>query len=81
MFNLEIEDKKATVESKYASARDATANAESQEIENEIVKASYPNIISDKNEDSRAKQIDNAQKEIETVKLLQEPTESVNINV
>lgn len=81
MFNLDVADKQATVEGKKAKAQKDLVDAEAQSIENSLVKDSYPNLVADRNADSEAKQIDNAQKRIETIKLAQEPTESVNVNV
>lgn len=81
MFNLEVAEKKATIAEKEAKAENLIQEAEAQEIENEIVKSGFPNLVVDRDSDSEAKQIDNAQKRIETIKLAQEPTDSVNVNV
>ena len=81
MFNLDVEDKKATIAEKQAKAENLVQEAEAQEIENEIVKSGFPNLVADRDADSEKKMIENAQKKIETIKLAEEPTESVNVNV
>jgi hypothetical protein len=81
MFNLDVEDKKATIAEKQAKAENLAQEAEAQEIENEIVKSGFPNLVADRNADTEKKMIENAQKQIETIKLAEEPTESVNVNV
>lgn len=81
MFNLEVEGKKAEITAKNARAGKDFVDTEAQQIENEIVKDGYPNVVIDRDADSEMKQIENAQKRIETIKLAEEPTESVNVNV
>lgn len=81
MFSLDVEDKKATIAEKQAKAENLAQEAEAQEIENEIVKSGFPNLVADRNADTEKKMIENAQKQIETIKLAEEPTESVNVNV
>ena len=81
MFELDVADKQATIESKKAKATKDLQDAEAQNIENQIVQSGFGNLVTDRDLDTEGKAIDNAQKRIETIKLATEPTDSVNVNV
>ena len=81
MLDLEIADKEATVIGKKAKAQKDAVDAEAQHIENQVVTSGFENLVADRNADTRGKEIDNLQKEIETIKLAEEPVSDVSISV
>ena len=81
MLKLDIGAKEADIVAKKAKAQKDTIDAEAQQIENAVVQSGFENLVADRNTDSRMKQTEALQKEIETIKLAQEPTDSVNVNV
>ena len=80
MFQLEVGDKQAKIKATEAKALKDMQDAMAQEIENEIVKDGYPNLVADRDSDSVKKHLDNIQKQVETIKLAEEPTTSVSVN-
>lgn len=79
--SLEIEEKKATVAGKQAKAFKDAQEGKAQAIENAVVEQNIPNLVLDKQLDTELKQVESIQKQVETTKLINEPTESVNVNV
>lgn len=81
MLQLDIGQKSAKIKADEASAAKNMAEAEAQMIENQIVTSGFENLVSDRNADSVGKQLDNIQKQVETMKLAQEPTVSASVSV
>ena len=79
--SLEIADKEATVQGKQAKAFKDAQEGKAQAIENAVVEQNIPNLVLDKQLDTELKQVESIQKQVETTKLINEPTESVNVNV
>ena len=80
MLQLEMEDKKVSIESKKARADKDVAETEAQVIENAVFKSGLGNVLADRDLETTAKHLDNIQKQVETIKLASEPTSSVNVN-
>ena len=72
LFNLDVQDKEVSIRVKDAKAFKDTKEGEVQDIENQIVTSGFENLVSDRNADSVAKNLDNIQKQVETVKLAQD---------
>ena len=81
MFKLEVEGKQAVIDKDKAKAQRDLVETESQMIENELVRDSYPNLVIDRDSDSVAKQLDNIQKQVETVNLANKPDEDPQVSV
>jgi hypothetical protein len=81
MFNLEAESKQADTVAKKAKAQKDMTDAEAQNIENQVVASGFENIVADRDADTRGKELDNLHKELEAVKVVEEPTSSVNVSV
>jgi hypothetical protein len=81
MLQLEIGSKQATIEKDNARALKDKVDAEAQMIENDIVKSGFENLVSDRNADSVAKHLDNIQKQVETMKLAEDPTVNASVSV
>jgi len=81
MFRLEVEGKQAVIDKDKAKVQRDLVETESQMIENELVRDSYPNLVIDRDSDSVAKQLDNIQKQVETVNLANKPDEDPQVSV
>jgi hypothetical protein len=81
MLQLDIADKQSKIEAKNAETAKKMAEAQAQDIENQIVASGFDNIVTDRDLDTAKKHLDNMQKRVETIKLAEEPTQSVNVNV
>lgn len=81
MRELEIGGKEAEIIAKKAKAQKDSVDAEAQNIENQIATSGFENLVADRDSDTRGKQIDNLQKEIETIKLAEEPVDNVSVSV
>ena len=81
MLQLEVGGKQAEIKSKEARAAKDMVDTEAQQIENEIVKSGFENLVSDRNADSVAKHLDNIQKQVETMKLAEDPTVNASVSV
>ena len=81
LYGLDIADKQSKIEAKNAETAKKMAEAQAQDIENQIVASGFDNIVTDRDLDTAKKHLDNMQKRVETIKLAEEPTQSVNVNV
>lgn len=81
MLSLDVGTKQANIRSLEARAAKDLKDAEAQEIENRIVISGFDNLVSDRNADSVGKQLDNVQKQVETMKLASEPTVNASVSV
>ena len=81
MLQLDIGQKTAKIKVDEATALEKMAIAEAQQIENQIVTSGFENLVSDRNADSVGKHLDNIQKQVETMKLAQEPNVSASVSV
>ena len=81
MFQLEVEGKKAGIAKDNAKAVRDSVETEAQQIENEIVKSGFENLVSDRDADSVAKHLDNIQKQVETMKLAQDDNVNASVSV
>ena len=81
MLELDIMDKESKIQAKNAETAKKMAEAQAQDIENQIVASGFDNVVTDRDLDTAKKHLDNMQKRVETIKLAEEPTQSVNVNV
>ena len=81
MFNLEVEGKQVDIESKKARALKDVKDAEAQDIENQVVVSGFGNLVADRDADSIAKNLDNIQKQVETIKLAQDDNVNASVSV
>lgn len=80
-FALEMEEKQADIAKKKSSAMKDAQDAEAQAIENEVVKSGFQNLVADRDSETRLKQIEAVQKEIETIQLANKPDENPQVSV
>ena len=78
---LDLADKEATVKGKQASALKDISEARAQDLETAVVESGFENVVADRDADTRGKQLDNLQKEIETIKVAEEPVDNVSISI
>ena len=78
---LDMADKEASVIAKKAKAQKDTVDAEAQNLENQAFVGGIENLVADRDSDTRAKQLDNLQKEIETIKVAEEPVDNVSVSI
>jgi hypothetical protein len=81
MISLDIQDKQVKIKATEAKATRDMVETEAQMIENEIVKSGFGNLVADRDADTTAKHLDNIQKQVETLKLAQEPNVSASVSV
>ena len=81
MLQLEIDSKQASIKKDEAKAERDMVETEAQAIENQIVTSGFENLVSDRNADSVAKNLDNIQKQVETVKLAQDDNVNASVSV
>lgn len=78
--SLEIADKESTIEERKAKTQGEIADAEAKQLETAIKREEYPDVVVSRKLEVRGKDLENKQKEVETIKLLTEPDPSVSVN-
>jgi hypothetical protein len=81
MFQLEVGEKTATIKAKDASANKDMAETQAKILEMQKDIEMWGNTVESASLDNAKKALDNIQKQVETVKLAQEPTDNVSVSV